>query len=1043
MCRLVNEGQETVLLPKGKIVGIAHRIPASQVSDFSSDDRGTVPVNSNVVNSIQKVPVSPMFDVNQCKLSIEQKHQLQLFLDKNKDRFSTSMSGLGQSDMFPHKIDTGNDRPVTQRFYRAAPKIRQEIDNQVEELLRHGLIEPSTSEWRSPVVMVKKKNGELRMAIDYRKLNKITKKTNYPLPRLADVWDAIGEADATVFSTIDLKCGFWQMTLDPETKHKSSFVTQNGQYQWNRLPFGLCNAPSSFQMLMSTVLKDLLFKSVIVYVDDLIVFSPNFEAHLKDLQQVFNKLKSANLTVNPSKCHFAQDSVEYLGHILSKEGIKPNPNKIAAVTTYPTPKNQKEVRQFVGLANYYRRFVKGYSTIAAPLFQLLKKDVEWYWSSECQQAFEKLKDNLTKSPVLAYPDTKRQFIITADASTFAIGYILSQKDQDNKERVIEYGGRALRQAEKNYPIRELEALAILEGVRAYRPYVATGHFLVITDHSSLKYIMDSKAETGRIARWATELQMYDFEVRYRKGIVNKNADALSRRTYEQSPGSEEDNPLSKISLLESPLPTAKQQCWETKFEYTFDGAKGNHGEQRAEINSIGLLSSLFNDDLAKLQEECPEVGPMYKYIKNQNIQDNVLLRGDPNQYGMRGDLLYHVYQPRSRSPNPSFKVIHQLVVPKKQRHLVISQYHDSLVGGGHQGFDRTYETIRSRYFWEGIYKDVHSYVSSCQTCQMAKRKYHGKKSPLQPLPVDNLFERWHIDFVGPFTPSPEGHVYILLVVDSFSRWCEAFPVRSQTASEVAKVLYREIFTRFGAPRILVSDRGVQFMSALVSQLCKIFSVKKHSTTPYHPQSNAACERFNSYMEAGLRAYIKDDQSNWPDILPGILMAYRMTPAMRSTEFSPYFLLFGKEMSTPIDTQLLPNFSQAPDFQERLQVVLEGLQVSREVAKENIKRHQEENKKYHDRKAREPQYRIGQKVLVSRESKPVGLSRKLVKPWTGPYYITDKGHIFMQTGSSYIKIRTVPPCVNHPVLKWAHLEIRCLRNWQIMVISQSRLCKGSL
>ena len=285
---------------------------------------------------------------------------------------------------------------------------------------------------------------------------------------------------------------------------------------------------------------------------------------------------------------------------------------------------------------------------------------------------------------------------------------------------------------------------------------------------------------------------------------------------------------------------------------------------------------------------------------------------------------------------------------------------------------------------------MHKYVLSCGTCQIVKRKYHGRKAPLQPLPVENLFDRWHMDFVGPLTPSSEGgHMHILLVVDSFSRWCEAFPLQNQTASQVAKVLYREIFTRFGAPKSLVSDRGPQFMSALISQLCQIFSIKKHSTTPYHPQSNAACERFNSYMEAGIRAYIKDDQSNWPDILPGILMAYRMTPAMRSTAFSPYFLLFGKEMATPIDTQLLSSFSQAPDFQDRLQIVLEGLQTCREVAKENIKRHQEENKRYHDRRAREPQYEIGHKVLVSKENKPVGLSKKFCKLWNGPYYITDR------------------------------------------------------
>ena len=275
------------------------------------------------------------------------------------ESFAVDIQHLGETELQYHRIDTGNARPVAQRFYRTSPKIRVEMERQIMELLENGLIEPSTSEWRSPVVMLKKPgDAGYRFAIDYRKVNAVSEKTSFPLPRLDDVWDAIGEAKATHFTVLDMASGFWQLPLYPDTKHNSSFITQQGQYQWNRVPFGLSNATTTFQMTMSKEFGDLIFKSALIYVDDIIVYSSSYEQHLKDLEQVFNRLRQHNLTLKPSKCHFAAQQVDYLGHVISKERTKPNPNKTAVIDTYPVPKDKKQVKRFTGISNFYRKIMR-------------------------------------------------------------------------------------------------------------------------------------------------------------------------------------------------------------------------------------------------------------------------------------------------------------------------------------------------------------------------------------------------------------------------------------------------------------------------------------------------------------------------------------------------------------------------------------------------------------------------------------------------------------------------------------------------------------
>ena len=909
--RVINPTDASISLNKGTVIGKANTIMPACVSLLTTGESDNITPNSVQLNrcSSNEIPI----DLEDSDLDSREKSSLTNFLKGYRDIFATKLSELGEVTKFEHTIETGNAPPTRQRFYRTTPAIKQEIERQINDLLDNDLIEESSSPWTSPVVMVKKKQpGVYRMAIDYRKLNSVTKATSFPLPRYDDLLDTIAANKAKYFSTLDMFSGYHQLKLDPKTSHKTSFITHVGQYQWKRLPFGLVGAPVAFQAAMTKILQGLNWKIVLVYIDDLLVMSENFETHLKHLSLVFERLREANIKLNPLKCKFAAQKVLYLGHIVSKHGVEVDPTKTQLIENFPTPKTVKHVRSFLGLANYYRKFVKDYAKKAAPLNQLLKKQVAFVWSDECEAAFQDLKKGLIQPPILSYPDFSQEFILITDASSKAISYILGQ-NIDGKENVIAYGGRALRKSELNYTISELECLSVVEGVKSYHQYLANSHFTIYTDHSALKYLMNIKISTGRLARWALILQGYNYTVIHRPGKINSAADAISRIEYPTDIDTEsnhETDDLPHIFSIDSditayePKLTASKQYTEIRFQYPGEyfpitATQATTSTQHTDMtDNVGdnmvagvTVASHFPNlaDMQQAQSDCSEIGPIWAYMTNGTLpEDDQLARKisiDSNQYGLKDNILYHVYQPRTKGvATAQERQIHQLVIPRKFRALIMSQYHDCIAGGAHQGFDRTYAHLRLKYYWPGMYRDLYQYVKTCQTCQQAKHDTHQRPAPLVPLPATGVFDSWHMDILGPLPMTPEGNKYVLLVVDRFSRWCEAFPIKDQQAVTVANILYKEIFARYGSPRVIVSDRGKNFLSTLVKSLCELFKVTRHHTSSYHPQTNASVERLNGSIAQALKAYCNEKQSNWSDCLPGILMAYRSTPATRSTQF---------------------------------------------------------------------------------------------------------------------------------------------------------------
>jgi deoxyuridine 5'-triphosphate nucleotidohydrolase len=470
--------------------------------------------------------------IEQRKLTEDQERRLIQLLEDNADIFTTELHQLGRSNIIKHEIHTGNESPIKQRPYRATLPDQQFISEEIKRMLDANIIRPSTSPWASPIVVVSKKNGKKRFCVDYRKVNAITRKDAYPLPRIDEMMDSLGSAHW--FSSMDLTSGYWQIEMEENSKAKTAFTSREGLFEFNVMPFGLCNAPATFQRAMDTVLGDYNWKFANVYIDDLNVFSKDFTEHLDHLNKVFCRIRTANLKLNPEKCNFCRKELPFLGHIITDEGISPDPSTIKKIQEFPQPRTIKGLRSFLGLAGYYRKFVKGFSQIAAPLFKLLRNNEHFIWTVDQESAFQQLKQLLTSAPILIYPDFTKKFYLYTDASDTGLGAVLSQKDKEGREQVVAYASVTLKPAEQKYGVTEKEALAVVWAVRQFRHYLLGTVFEIITDHNALRWLFkNQQSHSARVNRWIMSLMEYQFIVTYRPGRKNQNADALSRMYSEE------------------------------------------------------------------------------------------------------------------------------------------------------------------------------------------------------------------------------------------------------------------------------------------------------------------------------------------------------------------------------------------------------------------------------------------------------------------------------------------------------------------------------
>ena len=895
-----------------------------------------------------------------------QVQSIQKLLWQYKHVFSTHDDDVGYTERVKHTIPTADDTPIKVPFRRVPPHLQPEVKKHLQRWLTNGIIRRSNSPYASQAVLVRKQDGSLRICVDYRLLNSKVRKDSWPIPRIDEALDAL--KGSRYFSTLDMSQGYLQCAMEESDIHKTAFrVGSGGLYEFTRMPFGLCNSPASFQRLMDAIFGDQSFETLLTYLDDILVFAPSFEEMQRRLELVLSRLSKEGLKLKPSKCHLFKSSVKYLGHIVSDEGIKTDPDKTRCVAEWKRPQTETELRSFLGFANYYRRFIKDYSKIAGPLNKLLggtstkkkKKPKSTQkvaeiafpdkWTNECTDAFDRLKQALISAPVLGYPDFTKPFIVETDASFQGLGAVLSQ-DQEQGRVVVAYGSRSLRPAEKNmerYSSMKLELLALKWAIaECFREYLLGASFIVFTDNNPLSYIKTSKLGATEM-RWVSDLSQFDFEIKYRSARANRNADALSRLSRifnEKTQSIKVPSEIQAVSASVKTFTTMISEISHTASTTTLPGiGHAELGGLQDKDEDVGRAKAVF-----KQFEECPKFG----VIKGENKTVRRILR-DWNKLTIDNNVLY-------RTVCENGEEVRQVVLPRKLVGIVLHSLHDN---AGHQGKERTLALVRNRCYWPTLAKDVEEWCNKCERCLVAKPKFPKVKPFRGSIIASQPLDMVAMDYTL-LEKSSNGKENVLVLTDVFSKFTIAIPTKDQKATTVAKALTTEWIPYYGVPKRLHSDRGRNFESAVVSELCKLYDIKKTRTTAYHPEGNAQVERFNRTMHDRLRTLEADKKAKWHLYLPELVFAYNATPHA-TTGYSPYFLLFGREARLPLDNILLDEkeCDMPADIKEYVKDQKERLSTAFRLALRNLESAADARQKRMNKGATEAAVEVGARVLL--------------------------------------------------------------------------------
>ncbi len=859
----------------------------------------------------------------------------------------------GRTTKLRHQINLlPGSQPYNSPPFRYAPARRQIVEENLKEMTEQGIISPSKSPWAAPVILAPKKDGSLRFCIDYRKLNSMTIRDAYPIPRIDDTLDSLQEAKFV--STLDLRSGYWQVEMDKNSREKTAFVTHKGLFEFNVMPFGLTNAPATFQRLMDIVLAGLKWQCCLVYIDDVVIYSPTFEQHLIDLENVFQALKSANLTLKASKCQFCRREMRYLGHVITQNGIKPDPDLIKSVTNFPQPKKIKDVQSFLGLTGYYRRFIKDYAKVAEPLLKQLrnsqKSNHHLQWSQECTHAFETLKKKLTHAPIMNTPNFEQPFILELDACEYGLGAVLIQEYDENKY-VIAYASRTLSAAERKYGATEREALAIVWAIKHFRPYLEGNKIYIRSDCKALEWMRTAKDVTGRLARWAMKLSTYQIEeIKYRPGKANANADSLSR-----NPVLDDNNNQHELSTLETAI-----NIWEGTN--ILDDIKV---QQRADLKLKPIIQQLETNPSAGFNDK-------------------------RNPYALINGLLYKIKNSNRHYNQRVLGSKHLLVIPKTMQNKLLHWAHDHPTAG-HGGQQKTLFRLSTKVFWESMRKDIYNYIAACQACQKFKYNNAPTASPMQ---LHLVNEPWHtigMDIMGPYPTTARQKRFLLVVVDYFTRWIELFPIRSTTSVDIANIIMNEIFSRYGLPKYIVSDNGPQFVSNLFRNFCETFGIKQNLTANYHPQSNMT-ERVNRTLKPLIAIYAQQQPQSWDKEIQKLAFAIRTT-INETTGDTPAFMMFGRDLRGPLELMIgdpiegpPPTTSEHAQIQEYRKNLVNNLRWAYNIIQEHSELEKVKQKTKYDRHTTKRQYSEGDLVWVSIPTKQIGdnsISGKLEPNYQGP------------------------------------------------------------
>lgn len=850
----------------------------------------------------------------------------------------------GEQNLPPHQpwdheipLQEGQ-QPKSMPTYRLTEQQLAELRKYIDTNMEKGWIRPSSSSAGYPIIFVPKKDGSLRLCVDYRQLNEITKKNRYPLPLIEEIQDRF--RGTTWFTGLDIRDAYHKIRIKEGEEWKTAFKTRFGLYEYLVMPFGLTNAPATFQALINDALYEYLDDFVTGYLDDILVFTKGTkEDHTEKVKKVLQRLQKYGLYLKPKKCEFFKKEIKFLGHIVTTEGIKMDPEKIQAILDWPTPTNVKEVQAFHGLANYYRQYITKFSEMVRPLVELFKKDETFEWNERREKAFQEVKDLFRNGDMRQHFDPEKPSTVDADASDCAIGARLQQPGPDGKLRLVACYSRSMTPAEQNYDIHDKELLAIVCALKKWKVELqgAKHQVTVLSDHHNLQYFTTTKELTRRQARWSETLSAYDFKIRHCKGKENAWADALSRRP--------------DLMVKEKESKTLFRQEDQTK-DMVLD-------QQALRATRVVTAEDSLLEDIKK------------ETVKDEQAKR---LRQNDNAIESDGMIIYHELA----------------YVPKSLRHRVMQQGHDAPTSG-HFGVDKTMGRITEEYYWPGMWNDIRDYIRDCETCQRNKADRHRPYGLLQPIPqLRKPWESVAMDFITKLPKSKEpqtGVEYdsILTITDRMTKYAYFIPfIEATTAPETAYVILRTVIANHGLPKEWITDRDPKFTSHFWTTLMEKLGVQKKMSTAYHPQTDGQAERMNQTVEQYLRCYLNYKQDNWVSLLPLAQIAYN-SAKNATTGMTPYFANYGKEpeiQRQPFETTVKGHEAE---------ISATELRKLHDTLRRDIEFLHSRMKQYYNLKRQEaPDFKRGEKVfLLRRNIKTKRPNEKFDHKKLGPFKIDEK------------------------------------------------------
>ena len=930
---VANHSNKHFKLRKGTPIGTLNTPP--------SPDDTKIPINSVSTDKARSetVPTEP-FTPPTHTLDKATQQRLDQLLQDYKDQFAKDETTIGTTHLTQMAIDTGDSEPQSQKPYPVAMKHHDWVKSEIDKLLEAKVIRPSHSSWSAPIIVVPKGDGGRRLVIDYRALNNVTRKFVWPMPKVEDIFSQLD--GAIYFSTLDLRAGYHHIKLTEDSIPKTAFTSPFGKYEYVKVPFGLAQAPAYFQELMTGILKEMPF--AMAYLDDIIIFSKTAEEHLQHIETVFKKLRSAKLSMKLSKCHFFATEIQYLGHILGEKGIRPVPAKTAAIDRMTPPKTPKQVRAFLGLIGYYRKFIKNFAQLAKPLTLLTRADVKFEWEDKHRNAFLVLKKAIAEAPILRYPDANKRYIVYTDASNDACGAQLNQ-EHDDGEFPVAFLSHTFTETQRKWSTTEQEAYGIFYAIKKWNYYLQGAEIILRNDHKPLAKFLHTRINNSKVDRWGLELNEYNITFEWISGARNKAADCLSRLVDVP------DNPSTEqpVKTVQFCIRSIQQATDHTTSEEAHDTHAPSVKEPQTTTHEPPINTpSGTRTDLRELQHTDPFCKRITKRLLNNTAPTH-----EREAFFLHNGLLY-------KKVSDTTKDFYALVTPKSWRYTILVETHDKM---GHQGNNRSYALIKRQYYWKGMAKDIKTYIQACPACKRDKERVQSYPLQMTEIP-DRPFDRIAMDLVTDFNESGNGNKHILTIIDHLTGWPEAFPIPDKSANTITNTFIREYIPRHMCPRFILSDNGTEFKNQLFDEVAKELGIERSFSAPYHPQSNGKLETFHKFLKPALKKMCENDPDNWDRYIQIVLGSYRCAPNLVTGE-TPFFLVYGRDPNQPIH-QLLQPMTRFMGDPESGKLCLEKHRLALALAKKYLDDHRFlTSEKTTDRQ--EPTFKIGDRVFYKNKT----------------------------------------------------------------------------